>query len=208
MSGLLRPGRPLEGGRRRWAARPPRRCSAARDRPTPPTCQDVTVPLDNATGKHRGFGFVEYDDPADAAAAVDNLHNAELYGRTLRVNYAQPARIKGGDKGVAHQARGRGGGGWWDALEGWGGGGLAHLRTARGRSLACHPPTPPPPSRPLQAVWADADDWYDRAAAEAELEKLGGEGTNGGGSGGGGTGAGAPVAADDPMARAEAEAGG
>jgi len=29
---------------------------------------------------------------------------AELYGRVLRVNYAQPNKIKGGDKGFATQA--------------------------------------------------------------------------------------------------------
>lgn len=53
------------------------------------------------------------------------MHNAELYGRVLRVNYAQPMKIKGGDKGFSHQP-----------------------------------------------VWADADDWYERAEAEQALEKL------------------------------------
>ena len=47
------------------------------------------------------------------------MHNAELYGRVLRCNYAQPMKIKGGDKGFSHQP-----------------------------------------------VWADADDWYERAEAE------------------------------------------
>lgn len=31
-------------------------------------------------------------------------HCTELYGRVLRVNYAQPNKIKGGDKGFATQA--------------------------------------------------------------------------------------------------------
>jgi peptidyl-prolyl isomerase E (cyclophilin E) len=31
------------------------------------------------------------------------MHNSELYGRVLRVNYAQPIKIKGGDKGWSHQ---------------------------------------------------------------------------------------------------------
>ena len=43
--------------------------------------KDVNIPLDNTTGQHRGFGFVEYEDPVDAADAIDNTHNAELYGR-------------------------------------------------------------------------------------------------------------------------------
>ncbi len=45
--------------------------------------------------------------------------------QVLRVNYAQPVKVKGGDKGWAHQA-----------------------------------------------VWADADDYYDRQMAEQELERL------------------------------------
>lgn len=64
--------------------------------------KEVNIPLDHATGKHRGFGFVEYEEKEDAAAAIDNMHNAELFGRVLKVNYAQPMKIKGGDKGWSH----------------------------------------------------------------------------------------------------------
>eukprot|EP00249_Psilotum_nudum_P001473 c13940_g1_i1 orf=221-736(-) len=65
--------------------------------------KDVTTPLDQGTQKHRGFGFVTYLDKEDAAAAMDNMHNAELYGRVLTVNYAQPIKIKGGEQGWAAQ---------------------------------------------------------------------------------------------------------
>jgi peptidyl-prolyl isomerase E (cyclophilin E) len=65
--------------------------------------KDVSMPLDQSTQKHRGFAFVTYLDKEDAAAAMDNMHNAELYGRVLTVNYAQPIKIKGGEQGWASQ---------------------------------------------------------------------------------------------------------
>ncbi|KAF3788283.1 Peptidyl-prolyl cis-trans isomerase e [Nymphaea thermarum] len=65
--------------------------------------KDVVTPLDQATQKHRSFGFVTFLEKEDAAAAMDNMNNAELYGRVLTVNYAQPIRIKGGEQGWASQ---------------------------------------------------------------------------------------------------------
>ena len=38
--------------------------------------KDVSIPLDHASGKHRGFGFVEFEDKEDTADAIDNMHNA------------------------------------------------------------------------------------------------------------------------------------
>ena len=54
---------------------------------------DVNIPLDNGA-KHKGFAFVQYDDKEDAAEAIDNMHNAELFGRVLRVNLAKPDAMK------------------------------------------------------------------------------------------------------------------
>ncbi|KAK1821865.1 hypothetical protein LTR12_003741 [Friedmanniomyces endolithicus] len=41
------------------------------------------------TDPHRGFGYVEFALPEDAREAIDNMHQAELYGRTIRVNAAK-----------------------------------------------------------------------------------------------------------------------
>ena len=66
-----------------------------------------------SAGKHRGFGFIEFEGKEDAGDAIDNMNNAELYGRTLRVNYAQPMKIKGGEKGFSHQAVWADSDNWW-----------------------------------------------------------------------------------------------
>ncbi|XP_012831617.1 PREDICTED: peptidyl-prolyl cis-trans isomerase E [Erythranthe guttata] len=65
--------------------------------------KDVKTPLDQATQKHRSFGFVTFLEREDAAAAMDNMDGAELYGRVLTVNYALPEKIKGGEVGWAAQ---------------------------------------------------------------------------------------------------------
>jgi peptidyl-prolyl isomerase E (cyclophilin E) len=65
--------------------------------------KELSLPLDMASGKHKGFCFIEYEEREDAAAAMDNMHNSELMGKVIKVNIAQPQRIKGGDKGFSHQ---------------------------------------------------------------------------------------------------------
>jgi len=57
---------------------------------------DITVPLDFETEAHRGFAFVEYKETGDAASAMDNMDDAELFGRTLKVNIARPIKMKDG----------------------------------------------------------------------------------------------------------------
>ena len=44
---------------------------------------------DRETGRARGFGFVEMEEPG-ASAAIEALDNANFGGRTLRVNEAKP----------------------------------------------------------------------------------------------------------------------
>ncbi|XP_026273818.1 peptidyl-prolyl cis-trans isomerase E isoform X1 [Frankliniella occidentalis] len=57
---------------------------------------DVQIPLDYESEKHRGFAFIEFEAAEDAAAAIDNMNDSELFGRTIRVNIAKPQRIKEG----------------------------------------------------------------------------------------------------------------
>jgi len=62
---------------------------------------DINLPLDYETQKHRGFAFVEFESAEDAAAAIDNMNEAELYGRTIRVNLAKPQKLRNtGSKAV------------------------------------------------------------------------------------------------------------
>ena len=55
---------------------------------------EVQVPMDHVAQKNRGFGFVEFAEEGDAADAMENMDNAELFGRVVRVNRAQPQRNK------------------------------------------------------------------------------------------------------------------
>ncbi|XP_050296598.1 peptidyl-prolyl cis-trans isomerase E [Anthonomus grandis grandis] len=57
---------------------------------------DVQIPLDYESEKHRGFAFIEFESSEDAGAAIDNMNDAELFGRTIRVNLAKPQKIKEG----------------------------------------------------------------------------------------------------------------
>ncbi|MES9966696.1 MAG: RNA-binding protein [Sedimenticola sp.] len=46
--------------------------------------------MDRDTGRSKGFGFVEMPNQSEAEAAVKALNDAELGGRSLRVNEARP----------------------------------------------------------------------------------------------------------------------
>ncbi|GJQ12303.1 hypothetical protein GpartN1_g5321.t1 [Galdieria partita] len=57
---------------------------------------DVTMPLDNETQQHRGFAFIEFELPEDAASAKENMDDSEMFGRRLRVAYTRPSSIGAG----------------------------------------------------------------------------------------------------------------
>ncbi len=52
------------------------------------TVHSVRLISDRATGRPRGFGFVDMD-PEEATAAIEALDGTELGGRSLRVNEAK-----------------------------------------------------------------------------------------------------------------------
>jgi cold-inducible RNA-binding protein len=54
------------------------------------TVESVSVMRDMATGRARGFAFVEMATEEDAQKAIEQLNNRELGGRNLTVNEARP----------------------------------------------------------------------------------------------------------------------
>ena len=50
------------------------------------------VVTDRATGRSRGFGFVEMTSDDEARAAIEAMNGQDLDGRTLNVNEARPRR--------------------------------------------------------------------------------------------------------------------
>jgi RNA recognition motif-containing protein len=85
------------------------------------TVDNVRVMRDQATGRARGFAFVEMANDDDAQKAINELHQYQLDGRALVVNEARPKPVGGGDFG------GGGGGG----RGGYGGGGGGGRREPR-----------------------------------------------------------------------------
>jgi cold-inducible RNA-binding protein len=50
------------------------------------------VILDKETNRSKGFGFVSFVTPSDAAAALEALDGSELLGRRITVKYAEDNR--------------------------------------------------------------------------------------------------------------------
>ena len=76
------------------------------------TVETVKVIRDMATGRARGFGFVEMASDEEAQKAISELNEFKMEGRPLVVNEARPKPMGGGGGGGGGFERGnRGGGG-------------------------------------------------------------------------------------------------
>jgi RNA recognition motif-containing protein len=74
------------------------------------TVRSAQVIEDRASGRSKGFGFVEMDSDAEAQAAIAALNGQQHDGRALTVNEAKP-RESGGRPGGGRGGYGGGGGG-------------------------------------------------------------------------------------------------
>jgi RNA recognition motif-containing protein len=83
------------------------------------------VMRDMATGRARGFGFVEMTTDEAAQKAIEKLHQHQMEGRAIVVNEAQPKPAGGGRGFGGGGGAGRGGnrGGGGDDFSGGGSGG-------------------------------------------------------------------------------------
>jgi RNA recognition motif-containing protein len=69
----------------------------------------VKIISDKLTGRSKGFGFVEMDDDQEAQKAIEELNNADLSGRNIKVNESRP---RSNDSRGGGNRRGGGGGGF------------------------------------------------------------------------------------------------
>ncbi|TVR78616.1 MAG: RNA-binding protein [Chitinophagaceae bacterium] len=64
------------------------------------TVSSVKIISDNATGRSKGFGFIEMEDENAGNEAIESLHETEFMERKLIVNKARPKRENfDGDRG-------------------------------------------------------------------------------------------------------------
>ncbi|HEV2855257.1 MAG TPA: RNA-binding protein [Thermoanaerobaculia bacterium] len=90
------------------------------------TCESATVMMDRATGRSRGFGFVEMGSDEEAQKAIQQFNGYEFQGRNLNVNEARertPGGPRGGYGGGYGGGGARGGGYGGGDRGGYGGGG-------------------------------------------------------------------------------------
>ncbi len=83
---------------------------------------NCSLPLERDTGRKRGFAFIEMADEAIESTAIDGLQGAELMGRPLRINKAEPRGSGGSRRGGRGGYGGGNNGGYGGGNGGYGGG--------------------------------------------------------------------------------------
>src|SRR6185503_15906241 len=76
----------------------------------------VAIIKDRATGRSRGFGFVEISSDSEASQAIEQLDGKDFKGRPLKINVARQ-REGGREGGVGREG---GAGGWYGGGRGGG----------------------------------------------------------------------------------------
>ena len=77
----------------------------------------ATVIIDRATGRSKGFGFVEMSNDQEAQSAIERFNGTSMGNRTITVNEARERPAAGGGGGGGNRSGGyqsrdrRGGGG-------------------------------------------------------------------------------------------------
>lgn len=83
------------------------------------TVTSVKIITDRATGRSKGYGFVEMSNDEEAKKAIEELNNAEVEGRTIVVNKAEEKKegsrpagggFRGGNSGGGFRGGNSGGG--------------------------------------------------------------------------------------------------
>ncbi len=82
---------------------------------------NCSLPLERDTGRKRGFAFIEMADEAIESTAIDGLQGAELMGRPLRINKAEPRGSGGSRRGGRGGYGGGNNGGYGGGNSGYGG---------------------------------------------------------------------------------------
>lgn len=60
--------------------------------------ESVDIIIDRATGRSKGFGFVEMPKPSQAKEAILALNGSELDGRSIKVSEAKPRERREGGR--------------------------------------------------------------------------------------------------------------
>ncbi len=140
---------------------------------------NCSLPLERDTGRKRGFAFVEMADPDSESRAIEALQGAELMGRPLRINKAEP-------RGSAPRRTGGGGGYGGSGGQGAGGGYGGGSGGGYGGGSGAAPEAPAGPRDSGARGWEDRS--YGSGAAEGGFEagrtRRRRSGAGGGGEGG------------------------